>query len=114
MAEWEKYTGSDEQIAAIWNHYNGFLLNTTDKILTKDNFTDSVSFEEYLKHGVTSYWLIPADPLRGMKIHQAKTGQPVWWRSIDGGGTGLCHEHFPPFAHPDKFEYRFTPFEDEL
>ena len=48
---WQTYTGSDEQIAAIWNHYNGFLLNTTDKILTKDNFRDSVSFVGYLKNG---------------------------------------------------------------
>lgn len=42
----------------------------------------------------------------------ADTGCPVYARSINGIGSQKCHEYFPPFAHPDKFEYQLKPFED--
>ena len=63
---------------------------------------------------VVSYWIIPDDPLREMKIRQARTGQPVWARAYGGVGQVLCHEYFPPFAHPDAFEYAFTEFKEEV
>lgn len=115
QTNWTEYTGSDEQIAEIWNNYNGFLLNTTDKILTKDNFSDSVSFVEYLKQGVTRFWLIPDDPLREMKVRQAQTGQPVWIKQKCNGnlldyalGTTI-----PDWSIPDA-EYYFAPFEKDI
>jgi hypothetical protein len=115
MSEWKKFDGSDEQIAEISDAENGWVVRWMDGSESHPyNCTDHVEFAHEQCGEFSHYWIIPDDPLREMKIRQAQTGQPVWWKSIDGGGTGLCHEYFPPFAHSDAFEYSFTPFEEEV
>ena len=111
MSKWTIYTGSDEQIkelnSAIGSRNSGVLLKLKDgtqKVVTSHLY--AYDFSEYL--------ICNPHPLADMICQQARTGQPVWWRAIDGGGTGLCHKHFPPFAHPDTFEYSFTEFKEEV
>lgn len=85
--EWNKFTGSDEQIAEIINSKNGFIVDSQWSVFNEPNklqitFDDKTNidwlkqnFEDY---NVTKYWIIPDDPLREMKIRQAMTGQPVY------------------------------------
>ena len=107
MTEWIEYTGSDDQIDEMQQCKNGYVIRFDTG---RENICNDLTKPYPGEH----YWIIPDDPLREMKIRQAMTGQPVWCRSVEGGGTGLCHEFMPPFAHPDKFEYSFTPFEEEV
>jgi len=111
-AQWIKYDGSDKQIAelckadkefgfmALWKNgdYSGVIKN------------DWSGFDK----DIDKYLICDPHSLADMICQQARTGQPVWWRSITGGGTGLCHENFPPFMHPVEFEYSFTPFGREV
>ena len=82
MNDWKEYTNSDEQIAEMQDCKYGFILLYKDKkqyeILTaQGDFFGNIT---RLHPDVTHYWIIPADPLREMKVRQAQTGQPVWVR----------------------------------
>ena len=132
MTKWKEYTGSDEQITEMRETTNGFILRYSTGVQTEifkrignsyvGEYIDSRrrllsgnNLKEVLtKNKITHYLICNPHPLAGMICQQARTGQPVWWRAIDGGGTGLCHKHFPPFAHPDTFEYSFTEFKEEV
>ena len=122
---WQEYTGRDEQIAEISSAKNGFVCrnNETDSgILTikyGQLFSDQQEYpilnamwEGSLKRFVdtnntTQYWIIPADPLREMKIRQAMTGQPVWVRV-----HGVVHQTTNPNWNWANAEYSFTEFKD--
>jgi hypothetical protein len=109
MSEWKEYTGSDEQIEEMENAQYGVLLEYDGEIL---DVSDMVSLESYLNaQDVTHYLICEPHPYAGMIKRWADTGQPVYCRSIIDGSSGLCYWELPPFAHPDKFEYSFTPFE---
>ncbi|AEJ02160.1 hypothetical protein Nit79A3_2388 [Nitrosomonas sp. Is79A3] len=115
--EWKGYTGSDDQIAEmrsgfIFRDVNGEQCNLVKRGC---DFVSDGHLRNYLSTCECKEILI-CNPhqLSDMICQQARTGQPVWWRSIEGGGTGLCHEFMPPFAHPDAFEYSFTEFKEEV
>ena len=116
MSEWKDYTGSKEQIAEIKNNKNGYIvrnLNPYDAFILSSRIR--YAFELWGDSMVNFEYLIcNPHPLADMICQQARTGQPVWWRSIEGGATGLCYKFMPPFAHPDTFEYSFTEFKEEV
>lgn len=93
MTKWIEYTGSDEQIYQINNAKHGYT-----------HRKNRLGKSEYIMNNPHPY-------ANEIKIW-ADTGLEVYWKSKTGGGSGICHEHFPPFAHPNEFEYRLTPFED--
>ena len=130
MSEWIEYTGSDEQIAELGSAKHGFVCrnNETDSgILTikyGQLFSDQSeypilnamwngSLKRFVdSNNTTHYWLIPADPLREMKIRQSLTGQPVWWRfSGTSFEPGVRCTTSPDWNIPNA-EYSFAPFED--
>lgn len=83
QTNWKVYNGSDEQISEISSAKNGLSLmfeGSPNSFVYKLRDISTVDGEPVLSKTVTHYWLIPDDPLREMKIRQAQTGQPVWWR----------------------------------
>jgi len=110
MIEWKEYTGSDEQIAEMLRNKTGFLIRLDtgeENIIRHAELLFNV--KKYLSN-VTHYWLIPADPLREMKIRQAMTKQPTWIRHNDLGGV-ISMTTSPDWNIPNA-EYSFTTFED--
>ena len=128
MSDWREYTGSDEQIAELAS--NTFIVNNINSIFGNpkvvNTFYTGKTYEEdklwlrnhFQEYGITKYWIIPADPLREMKVRQAMTGQPVWVnvRYFDRElreHTYKCHR---PTTTPDwnipNAEYSFTEFKD--
>ena len=110
MAEWIEYTGSDEQIAELMkaNKNAGFIA------LWKDGYESGVILNDWngFDKDIERYWLIPVDPLREMKVRQAMTGQPVWWRFSDTSfEPGVRCTTSPDWNIPNA-EYSFAPFED--
>ena len=122
MSEWIEYTGSTEQIAEIEASFleSGFIVkkdggSISDVIQGKQPLCEGfVSYNFEISWGVNSYLICQRHPLADMIRQQALTGQPVWARAYGGVGQVLCHEYFPPFAHPDTFEYAFTEFKEEV
>lgn len=107
MTNWTEYTGSDEQIAELKGAKNGFLLRIEDEESCILNFPFEID-----DFAVESYWLIPDDPLRGMKVRQAMTGQPVWIKEgIDCIRPFIYETHNPDWNIPNA-EYSFTEFKD--
>ena len=110
MSKWKKYTGSDEQIAEIKNTKNGYVVRRKS-----GEEVCFLSIEYKCRYeDVVSYWIIPDDPLREMKIRQAVTGQPVWTR------RKIENEYFywlpttTPDWHIPNAEYSFTEFEKSV
>jgi hypothetical protein len=116
MTKWKRYTGSYEQIASIKSHFIFRDNNGVECALIKKpcEFIDNNHLKEHLDAcQAVEILLIQDDPLRRMKIRQAMTGQPVWWRNKSNHRvSGQCDKLFAPFANPDALEYRFTPFEE--
>lgn len=124
MSKWTEYTGSDEQIAELVS--NTFIVNNINSIFGnskcvnkfytgKTSEADKLWLREHFhEYRITKYWLIPADPLREMKIRWAQTGQPVWTR------RKIENEYFYwlPTTTPDwnipNAEYSFTEFEKSV
>ena len=110
MSKWVLFDGSDEQIAEI--SANDFVLRFNDG---KEEIFNGLS-KYWLRRfkDVTHFWLIPADPLREMKVRQAMTGQPVWTR------RKIENEYFYwlPTTTPDwkipNAEYSFIEFEKSV
>ena len=126
---WTEYTGSDRQIAEMEGCEYGYLLKIDGSEYGKACPIVHRLFEWKLhdQKRITHYWIIPADPLREMKIRQAQTGQPVWVRSEDWtididkcGGEIVPSEDKNCMVFytttPDwntNAEYSFTPFEEK-
>lgn len=118
--EWVAYTGSDEQIAEIYNAENGVLYRLKDG-------KESEPYYHITSMEFIHYWIIPDDPLREMKIRWAQTGQPVWvkmksstyWIIAMRGFDLIYQDHVvsviksttPDWNIPGA-EYSFTPFEE--
>lgn len=131
--EWVKFDGSDEQIAEIMCSKNGFIVDSQWSVFSEPNklkiALDDQANIDWLKqnfedYDVTKYWIIPADPLREMKIRQAQTGQPVWIRMPGYEAFPSKYETYwwngrytqtvttrPDWNIPNA-EYRLSPFED--
>src|SRR5690242_4812805 len=113
--EWIEYTGSDEQIAELKNSPNGYLVRLADGRLShlaknyKDSFSD-LNIKEYL--------ICQPHPNADMIDLWKQTGLPVWYKAKECASfTGLClgdEFNLYPFANPDKYEYSFTPFGEEV
>ena len=108
--DWKIYNGSDEQIIELQNAEHGFIIKNIYGHLWKEIYF----FWHQCPIGSTHYWLIPADPLREMKVRQAMTGQPVYWR-LKKDNPGLIYRVFvttsPDWNIPNA-EYSFTEFKD--
>jgi hypothetical protein len=108
MAEWKEFNASEEELVEIWNS-NDVLIRCSNGFERLKSQIFTGDFDEYIPT-VTHYLICEPHPYADMIKRWADTGQPVYARSMSGSGSQLCHEYFPPFAHPDKFEYSFTPF----
>ena len=113
MAEWIKYSGSDEQIAemnaAIRNSNNGILISLRDK-------NTKIIYSGLYSYKFDKYLICNRHPLADMICQQARTGQPVWvrytleWdRRSDTIETDCTTS--PDWNIPNA-EYSFTPFDD--
>ena len=119
QTDWIEYTGSDEQIAEMQDCKYGFILLYKDKkqyeILTaQGDFFGNIT---RLHPDVTHYWIIPADPLREMKVRQAQTGQPVWVRVPTSFiRYGYHYITYGATTTPDwnipNANYSFSPFQE--
>lgn len=129
MSKWTEYTGSDEQLAELVS--NTFIVNNiysifgnskcVNKFYTgKTSEVDKLWLREHFhEYRITKYWLIPADPLREMKIRWAQTGQPVWIReSRDFEKYGYAYLYHKQTTTPDwnipNAEYSFIEFEKSV
>lgn len=105
QTNWKVYDGSDEQIAEIGMsvYANGFITKNESGIESNVVCSDT-----------THYWIIPDDPLREMKVRQAMTGQPVYWR-LKKDNPGLIYRVFvttsPDWNIPNA-NYSFSPFQE--
>ena len=119
QTNWTEYTGSDEQIAEMQDCKYGFILLYKDKkqyeILTaQGDFFGNIT---RLHPDVTHYWIIPADPLREMKVRQAMTGQPVCVRQSyydpveEHHGAKVFTTTTPDWNIPNA-NYSFSPFQE--
>lgn len=126
---WQEYDGSDPQIAELRNaqygfiaknmniasgilkvRYNQLFLNDDKRPIITELFGDTL--KRFLDHdNTTHYWVIPADPLREMKIRWSQTGQPVWVRKWHDLGYIRSVTTSPNWNIPNA-EYSFTPWED--
>lgn len=110
MSEWKEYTGSDEQIAEMTNARNGWIARLTtgvDSYINQGHPGNSL-----LISSIISYWLIPADPLREMKIRWAMTAQRVFVRIHHANDViDVFYDQSPNWNIPNA-EYSFTPFKD--
>lgn len=111
MTEWKKYTGAPEQIEEMRNAKHGFITDNGGGVRFMARTNEDHEREKPLL-GVKKYLICNPHPYEREIQQWSVTGQPVYCRSIKNGGTGKCHKYFPPFAHPNEFEYRFTLFED--
>lgn len=120
MAKWEVYTGSDEQLAEMLDAVeNGFMLNSTKAagVFKGGDFMSSSHLFGYLEYCEATHYLIcqPHPYADEIKIW-ADTRCPVYYQAVeckDFKGECLSDEfNLYPFARPDRFEYRLTPFED--
>ena len=117
---WQEYTGSDEQIAELRGAKNGYVIRYSNDKISNIAWNDCIKNSQFVdwkngeRHCPTHYWLIPDDPLREMKIRQAMTGQPVYWR-LKKDNPGLIYRVFvstsPDWNIPNA-EYSFTEFKD--
>lgn len=120
MSEWIKYTGSDEQIAEMWEH--DYLLldkSQNDKICRRGSYYFAYK-EEFLRScrinykNIHEYLVCNPHPLADMIIRQAQTGQPVWWRFSDTSfEPGVRCTTTPDWNIPNA-EYSFEPFEEKI
>ncbi len=107
MSSWVKFSGTDEQIAELETAENGFVVRWK---YGKDSSVFYMDTDYEAMYGCgkpTHYWIIPADPLREMKIRQAQTGQPVWVKTKHMTGMTIN-----PYWDIPNAEYSFKPFED--
>jgi len=119
MAQWEKYTGSDEQIAEIKNNKNGYIvrnLNPYDAFILSSRIR--YAFELWGDSVVNFEYLIcNPHPLADMICQQARTGQPVWLRKLFECGIEKEWQMFvtttPNWNIPGA-EYSFTEFKGEV
>lgn len=111
--DWKIYNGSDEQIIELQNAEHGFIIKNIYGHLWKEIYF----FWHQCPIGSTHYWLIPADPLREMKVRQAMTGQPVCVRQSyydpveEHHGAKVFTTTTPDWNIPNA-EYSFTEFKD--
>ncbi len=122
---WTIYNGSDEQIAELksnkqrlFRYKNGVESDPFVYIDTTNHpdFRLRSTIQEEMSD-VVSYWLIPDDPLREMKVRWSQTGQPVWVRVY----KQVWHDEYsvdeiyitttPDWTMPNA-EYAFTEFKD--
>ena len=105
MTEWKEYTGSDEQIAELKDALNsyGFITSRISGIRwNKQVIPSEITLNEVFEFA-TEYLIIPDDPLREMKIRQARTGQPVWYN----------HKFIPPHQINPPFSFRSSKKQKE-
>lgn len=121
MAKWIEYTGSDEQLKELLMTKSKFTVDNKWSVFHKPTALNMPATEDNLNWlasllrdtKVKNYLICQPHPYAEEIKQWAETGQPVYWRSKAGGETGECYKFFPPFAHPDIFEYSLTPFGEE-
>ena len=120
-AEWEEYTGSDEQIDEMCNSIDGYVLKLSDGTTTELSiggpYRDSES-DTYHGLQISHYLICNPHPLADMICQQARTGQPVWVRYTLEWDRRSDTVEIDCTTTPDwnipNAEYSFTPFEAEV
>ena len=125
MAQWEKYTGSDEQILELQNAEHGFIIKNIHGYIWEEIYF----FWHQCPIGSSHYLICKPHPLADMICQQARTGQPVWmlitehqyWTMPLGEFKGKTHingkvmiKATKPNWDIDKAEYSFTEFKEEV
>lgn len=138
MAEWKKYTGSDEQIEEMRQSANGFVARNASSVSSimsvklnqlfisgqKDPYLPELfgnKISEFLNYNNTTHYLIcNPHPYADMICQQARTGQQVW---VKGGGAKdvLGNPIFQYCMYGKDInwnipnaEYSFTEFKEEV
>ena len=108
--EWVAYTGSDDQIADLEKAKNGIIAKNTYGHIWDEIYL----LWDHAPIGATHYWIIPDDPLREMKIRQARTGQPVYVKTPSKRAKGKFSYYKTTNPNWDEIgaEYSFTAFEE--
>ena len=120
---WQFYTGSDEQIAELRGAKNGYVIRYSNDKISNIAWNDCIKNSQFVdwkngeRHCPTHYWIIPADPLREMKVRQAQTGQPVWVRVPTSFiRYGYHYITYGATTTPDwnilNANYSFSPFQE--
>lgn len=118
MAKWIEYTGSAEQIRELKANTHGYIVRNIPPI-TGFILSPRIRYAFELS-GISEvkfeYLICQPHPYADLIDIWRLSGCPVWYRAIeckDFKGQCLSDEfNLYPFARPDKFEYRLTPFED--
>lgn len=127
IPEWKEYTGSDEQIAEMLTTEKGFIVDSQQSIFKDSTILKMPVYETHVTwlkelladYNVKQYLICNPHPLADMICQQARTGQPVWVRTLWNESVyGYRYLTFPPTTTPNwhipNAEYSFTPFEEEV
>lgn len=118
--EWIEYTGSDEQIAEMWNAEHGYAVISRGVIkirVAKDSFSSREVFSEHAKNAieyVTKYLICQPHPYADLIDIWRLSGCTVWvrYRNALSPKNFIVEETNKPDWNIPGAEYRLTPFED--
>lgn len=111
--EWVAYTGSDEQISEIQNAKEFIYRYKTQSGKFVESYIEDTFWKAQI-NDLSHYWIIPDDPLREMKIRQARTGQPVYVKTPSKRAKDKFSYYKTTNPNWDEIgaEYSFTPFKE--
>src|SRR5574343_518471 len=122
MADWVKYEGTDEQIEEIL-YAGGYIIRTNTGYESGIRMAVGKRDElisELNDGNVTHYLICQKHPLADMIERQARTGQPVWIKTVMDmpyAGLPILDERIQKTNKPDwnipGAEYSFYAFEEE-
>ena len=122
MSEWQKYEGTDEQIAEMLNAEYGFIARWESYVETLKYSGDcSAEYITDILGDFTDYLICNPHPLADMIARWAETGQPVWVRykkdlMVLRPGDKAWRKEIIVTTTPDwnipGAEYSFAPFEE--
>jgi hypothetical protein len=120
--EWVAYTGSDEQIASMWENSYLLLDKSQVEMACKRGASDWAYRSEFIRYcritysNISKILICNPHPLADMICQWARTGQPVWvryemqWDRKDN--TIEIDETTTPNWNIPNAEYSFAPFKD--
>ncbi|WP_292995345.1 hypothetical protein [Nitrosomonas sp.] len=112
MAEWKEWNGSREQLDEMRTAKEGFILRGIEHAYEKEITFHNISGLSCVDmSNVTHYLICQPVPQFDMRVRQAQTGQPVWWRAKDNHGECDCGCINIPWDYLG-FDFSFTPFNE--
>lgn len=127
MSEWKEFTGSDDQIYELKESLNkyGFITGSSGIRWTRQAIPHEIAILKLFELA-THYLICEPHPLVEMICQQARTGQQVWVKCVNGSwGMRIGDQYTRGEKHfifatntPDwnipGAEYSFEPFKEEL